>query len=495
MKLKANIGIFIGYSESSRGFRIYNRQTKKIMETLHFKFNELTAMASECNNSEPGFNYMNFQDSSKIITNLEVAFRSNTCYVRNLKGDDLLTGSRESNLYTISISELAASSPVCLMSKATSTKSWLWHRRLSYLNFGTINQLTSNDIVDGFSKFKYNKDHLCLAREQGKSKKASLPPKLVLSTELKLELLHVDLCGPMRVASINGKKYILVIVDDFSWYTWLGIVHNTLITQTPQQNGFVERRNRILVEAARTMVIFYKSSEFIWAEAIATACFTHNRSIVHTRYNKTPYELIYGTKPNVQYFYVFRSLCYPINDRDDLGKIKLKANIGIFIGYSESSREYYATSPPEVSDNFTAHTLDNDDTSSSSSIVVEKDEAPQIVSSSTEQVIMETIHVKFDELTTMASEHDCLEPELQRVNNHISSAEPMNTPSKKDLDNLFGSMFKEYFGKKSSDTSINSAAQPTHFHEDSPSTSSINVEEHEAPPIETTSNEETSQIS
>ncbi|GKC50880.1 integrase, catalytic region, zinc finger, CCHC-type containing protein [Tanacetum coccineum] len=113
---------------------------------------------------------------------LEVAFRSNMYYVQNLEGDVLLTGSRDSNLYTISISEMAASSPVCLMSRATSTKSWLWHRRLSHLNFGSINQLTSKDLLDGLLKFKYNKEHLCSACEQGKSKKASLPPKLVPST-------------------------------------------------------------------------------------------------------------------------------------------------------------------------------------------------------------------------------------------------------------------------------------------------------------------------
>ncbi|GJQ90913.1 retrovirus-related pol polyprotein from transposon TNT 1-94 [Tanacetum coccineum] len=97
---------------------------------------------------------------------------------------------------------MAASSPVCLMSRATSTQSLLWHHRLSHLNFGTINQLISKDVVDGLSKFKYNKDHLCSAYEQGESKKASLPPKLVPSTESKLELLHIDLCGPMRVAII-----------------------------------------------------------------------------------------------------------------------------------------------------------------------------------------------------------------------------------------------------------------------------------------------------
>ncbi|GJR99959.1 integrase, catalytic region, zinc finger, CCHC-type containing protein [Tanacetum coccineum] len=114
---------------------------------------------------------------------LEVAFRSKTCYVRNLEGGDLLTGRRESNLYTIFISDMAASSPVCLIF----------------------------DLVDGLPKFKYGKDHLCSACERGKSKKASHPPKLVSSDHSKLELLHMDLCGPMRVASINGKKYILVI--------------------------------------------------------------------------------------------------------------------------------------------------------------------------------------------------------------------------------------------------------------------------------------------
>ncbi|GJT47970.1 retrovirus-related pol polyprotein from transposon TNT 1-94 [Tanacetum coccineum] len=300
---------------------------------------------------------------------LEVAFRSKTCYVRNLEGDDLLTGDRESNLYTISISDMAASSPVCLMSKATSTKSWLWHHRLSHLNFGTINDLTRLDLVDGLPKFKYEKDHLCSACERGKSKKASHPLKLVPSDHSKLELLHMDLCGPMRVASINGKKYILVIVDDYSRYTWvyflhskdetpeiikkfiaqaqlnykakvckirtdngtefknatlkahyekLGIMQQFSTARTPQQNGVVERqqngvverRNRTLVEAALTILIFSRLPEFLWAEAVATACFTQNRSIIHTR-NKTPYELLRGRKLNVEYFHVFGSLCYP----------------------------------------------------------------------------------------------------------------------------------------------------------------------------------------
>ncbi|GKA03635.1 retrovirus-related pol polyprotein from transposon TNT 1-94 [Tanacetum coccineum] len=412
---------------------------------------------------------------------LEVAFRSNTCYVRNLEGDDLLTGDRESNLYTISISDMASSSPVCLMSKATSTMSWF--------------------II-------WEKIHTCfLVNEE--NQEASHPLKIVPSKSLKLELLHMDLCSPMRVASINGKKYILVIVDDYSRYTWvyflhskdetpeiikkfiaqaqlnykakvckirtdngtefknatlkahyekLGIMQQFSTARTPQQNGVVERRNRTLVEAARTMLIFSRLPEFLWAEAVATACFTQNRSIIHTRHNKTPYELLRGRKPNVEYFHVFGSLCYPTNDRDDLGKMKPKADIGVFIGYSETSRGF------------------------------------RIYNRRTKK-IMETINVKFDELTAMASEHDCLEPELQRFGNHNSSAEEMNTPSKEDLDNLFGPMFEEYFENMFSDTPINSAAQPTQIHEDSPSTSLIIVDEHEAPPIVTTSDEQTSLIS
>ncbi|GJV62095.1 retrovirus-related pol polyprotein from transposon TNT 1-94 [Tanacetum coccineum] len=138
--------------------------------------------------------------------------------------------------------------------------------------------------------------------------------------------------------------------------------------------------------------------------------------------------------------------------------MKPKADIGVFIGYSETSRGF------------------------------------RIYNRRTKKII-ETIHVKFDELTSMASEHDCLEPVLQRFNNNTSSADTMNTPSKEDLDNLFGQMFEEYFEKRSFDTPINSTVQLTQFHEDSPSTSSIIIENHKAPPIETTSDEQISPIS
>ncbi|GKE40203.1 integrase, catalytic region, zinc finger, CCHC-type containing protein, partial [Tanacetum coccineum] len=151
---------------------------------------------------------------------LEVAFRSNTYMVASL--------------------------PVCLLSKATSKKSWLWHRRLSHLNFGIINDLTKHDLVDGIPKFKYSKDHLCSEYGQRKSKKSSNPPKVVPSNHSKLELLHMNLCGPMRVASINGKKYILVIVDDYSRFTWVYFLHTK--DETPEIIKTFIARNTLRID-------------------------------------------------------------------------------------------------------------------------------------------------------------------------------------------------------------------------------------------------------
>nr|GFB37369.1 retrovirus-related Pol polyprotein from transposon TNT 1-94 [Tanacetum cinerariifolium] len=137
---------------------------------------------------------------------LEVAFRRNACFVENLEGVDLLKGVRSTNLYTINFHDMASASPICLMARASSTKSWLWHQRLSHLNFDTINDLAKNDLVSGLPKFKYHKEHLYPSCEQGKSKKASHPPKQVPNSRQRLHLLHMDLCGPMRIASINGKR-------------------------------------------------------------------------------------------------------------------------------------------------------------------------------------------------------------------------------------------------------------------------------------------------
>nr|GEW14752.1 hypothetical protein [Tanacetum cinerariifolium] len=250
----------------------------------------------------------------------------NTCSIRDLDGVDLFKGNRFINLYTINLYDMASYSPICLMARATPTKSWLWHQRLSHLNFDTINDLAKNDLVSSLSKFKYAKEHLCPSCEQGKRKRASYPSKPVSNSKQRLHLLHMDLCGPMRVASINGKC--------------VGITHETSATKTPQQNGVVERKNRMLVEAARTMLIFSHAPLFLWAEAIATVCYTQNRSIIHRCFNKTPYELIQGRKPDISYLHVFGDLCYPKNDHEDIGKLGAKCDIGFFIGYSANFVAY-----------------------------------------------------------------------------------------------------------------------------------------------------------
>nr|GFA78659.1 hypothetical protein [Tanacetum cinerariifolium] len=292
------------------------------------------------------------------------------------------------------------------------------HRRLSHLNFGAINHLARQGLVRGLPKLKFKKDHLCLACAMGKSTRKTHKPKSKDTNQEKLYLLHMDLCGPMRVESVNGKKYILVIVDDYSRFTWVkfvkskdeapdfiikflkmiqvrlkvpvrrirtdngtefvnhtlrdyyeevGISHETSVARSLQQNRVVERRNRTLIEAARTMLIYAQAPLFLWAEAMATACFTQNRSIIRLRHGNTLYEFLHNKHPNLSFFYVFGALCYPTNDSENLGKLQPKADIGIFIGYALTKKAF------------------------------------RIYNRRTRRIV-ETIHVDFDELTAMAFE-------------------------------------------------------------------------------------------
>nr|GFA06399.1 retrovirus-related Pol polyprotein from transposon TNT 1-94 [Tanacetum cinerariifolium] len=264
-----------------------------------------------------------------------------TCFIRDLKGDDLLTGSRGTDLYSITLHDTNSPNPICLMAKATSSQAWLWHRRLSHLNFDTINLLSKNDIVVGLPKLKFIKDHLCSSYELGKAKRKSFHSKLTSSSKRRLQLLHMDLCGPMRVANINGKGYVLVIVDDYSRYTWTHFLRSK--DETPEvlidflrlvQRGLQAQVrvirtdkgtwNRTLVEVARTMLSAAKVPLFFWAEAIATASFTQNRSLVIPRHEKTPYHIINDKKPSVKFFYIFGFVCYIVRDGENLYKMKEK---------------------------------------------------------------------------------------------------------------------------------------------------------------------------
>nr|GEZ02710.1 retrovirus-related Pol polyprotein from transposon TNT 1-94 [Tanacetum cinerariifolium] len=374
-------------------------------------------------------------------SDLEVAFRRNACFVRNLEGVDLLKGDRSTNLYTINLHEMASASPICLMAQAFSTKSWLWHQRLSHLNFDTINDLARYDLVSGLPKFKYRKEHLCPSCDQGKSKRASHPLKPVPNSRQRLHLLHMDLCGPMRVASINGKRYVLVIMDDYSRYTWVhflrskdeapkviitflkrimvllqspviiirtdnntefknhvlkeyfdtvGISHQMSSVRTSQQNGVVERRNRMLVEAARTMLIFTRAPLFLWAEAIATAY---------------------------------------------IGKLGAKVDIGFFIGYSVDSYTYR-------------------------------------IYNRRKKKIMETMNVSFDEFSAMAFEQHSSKPRLQSMTSgqislgldltYASSTLTTQQPTEGELDLLFEAMYDDYIGD-TAPTSTNSSSHATNI--------------------------------
>nr|GFA52809.1 hypothetical protein [Tanacetum cinerariifolium]GFA52829.1 hypothetical protein [Tanacetum cinerariifolium] len=243
-----------------------------------------------------------------------------------------------------------------------------------------VEGLSHNLFSVGLPLLKYDKDHLCPSCQLRKSKKAFHPLKTENSNKEILSFLHMDLCGPMRTESINKKRYILVIVDDYTRFGWVrflrikdetpavfkkflknsqlalkatvrtvrtdngtefvnktltdlfesvGITHKTSVPQSPLQNGVVERQNRTLMEAARTMLIFAKAPLFLWAEAVASAYYTLNRSLIHTLYGQTYYELLKGKKPDLKYFKVFGSLCYPTNVYDDVGKLKVKADIGL----------------------------------------------------------------------------------------------------------------------------------------------------------------------
>nr|GEW19695.1 retrovirus-related Pol polyprotein from transposon TNT 1-94 [Tanacetum cinerariifolium] len=302
-------------------------------------------------------------------SDLEVPFRQHTCFIRNLKGVDLLTESQGNNLYTLSLGDMM-----------------------------------TQGLVRGLPKIKFEKDHLCFACATGKSKKKSHKPKSKDTNQEKLYLLHMKLCGPMRDESVNGKKYILVVVDDYSRFTWVkclrskdeaidfiikflkmiqvrlkvGISHKTSVARPPQQNGVVERRNHMLIEAAHTMLIYAQAPLFLWAEVVATACYTQNRSIVRLRYSKTPYELLHDKLPDLSFLHVFGTLCYPTNNSENLGKLQPKADIGIFIGYALTKKAFWIYNRP------------------------------------TRQIV-ETIHVDFDELTAMASEQSSSGPALHEM--------------------------------------------------------------------------------
>ncbi|GKD93245.1 retrovirus-related pol polyprotein from transposon TNT 1-94 [Tanacetum coccineum] len=276
-------------------------------------------------------------------SNLEVAFSQQIRFIHNLEGVDLLTGSRGNNLYTLSFGDMMAYSPICVLLKASKTN------------------------------------------VMGKSKKKPYKPKSKDTNQEKLYLLHMDLCGPMCVASVNGKKYILVIVDDYSRFTWV----KCLRSKDEAPDFIIKFLKMIQVQ----LKVHLSTSKWLALnrEAVATACYTQNHSIVHLRHGKTPYKLLHDKLPDLSFFHVFGALCYLTNDNENLGKLQPKADIGILIGYAPTKKAF------------------------------------RIYNRRTIRII-KTIHVDFDELTVMASEHSSSGPALHEMTLTIISSGLMPNP-------------------------------------------------------------------
>ncbi|XP_042983258.1 uncharacterized protein LOC122312662, partial [Carya illinoinensis] len=319
-----------------------------------------------------------------------VTFKMDKCIILNDHDCNIcFIAFRNNNVYTIDFEEITSQDAICL--SAQNETSWLWHRRLGHANMELISKLSKNDLVRGLPKTYFLKDKICDACQFGKQTKTSFKTKKHISTTRPLQLIHMDLFGPNRVASLGGKYYAFVIVDDFSRYTWViflahkdeahnaftklckriqnekgytissirsdrgkefvnknietfcdenGFIHNFSAPRTPQQNGVVERKNRSLQEMARTMLNENNLPSYFWAEAVSTACYVINRVMLRSKLDKTPYELWNEKKPNIGYFHVFGCKCFILNDRDNLGKFDAKSDEGIFLGYSTNSKAY-----------------------------------------------------------------------------------------------------------------------------------------------------------
>ncbi|GJY89374.1 putative ribonuclease H-like domain-containing protein [Tanacetum coccineum] len=300
---------------------------------------------------------------------------------------------REHDLYTFSISELQPEQNVtCLVAKASLDESTRWHRRMAHVNFKTINKLAKEGLVDGLPLKVFTNEHNCVACNKGKQHKASYKhiSAVRLITET-LQLLHMDLFGPTNIRSIDQKYYSLVVTDDFSRFTWtfflgtkdetfyvlkefIALIENQLNKKvkgircdngtefknaklielcgekgikrdysnprTPQQNGVAERKNRTLIEAARTMLADSKLPTMFWTEAVSTACYVLNRVSITNPHNKTPYELISGKVPQIGHLKPFGCQVTILNTSDHLGKFEGKADEGYLVGYAPNSKAY-----------------------------------------------------------------------------------------------------------------------------------------------------------
>ncbi|GJW58848.1 putative ribonuclease H-like domain-containing protein [Tanacetum coccineum] len=299
---------------------------------------------------------------------------------------------RKNNMYSVDLKNIVPKGGLtCLFAKATSNEFKLWHRRIGHINFKTMNKLVKGNIVRGLPSKLFENNQTCVACQKGKQHKASCKSKIVSSISQPLYMLHMDLFGPTFVKSLMKKMYCLVVTDYYNRFSWVfflaakdetsgilksfitrvenlidqrvkvircdngtefknkemnqfcerkGIKREFSVARTPQQNGVAERKNRTLIEAARTMLADSKLPTTFWAEAVNTACYVQNRVLVTKPHNKTPYELFLGRKPALGFMRPFRCPVTILNTIDHLGKFDGKADEGFFVGYSINSKAF-----------------------------------------------------------------------------------------------------------------------------------------------------------
>ncbi|XP_073036620.1 uncharacterized protein [Primulina eburnea] len=316
--------------------------------------------------------------------NLLVKFDKHNCEVFDESNVCIITGTRSSdNCYQIG-EDLS-----CKHVQITELD--LWHQKLGHANFKTLKNLSKYDAVRGMPNLSSGISYVCGDCQKGKQTHVSHPMLPIPGTTRCLELLHMDLMGPMEVESLGGKKYSFMCVDDFSRFSWVnfikeksdtfevfknlitritnlhslkiirirtnhgkefenrsfssfcdrkGISHEFSAPKTPQQNGIAERKNRTLQEMARVMLTSKNLAKRFWAEALNTACHISNRVYLRSGSTMTSYEIIMGKKPNLRYFHVFGCVCYTLNDRDQLAKFDSKSDKYLFLGYATNSRAY-----------------------------------------------------------------------------------------------------------------------------------------------------------
>ncbi|CAN1304210.1 Retrovirus-related Pol polyprotein from transposon TNT 1-94 [Linum perenne] len=318
-------------------------------------------------------------------TKNKVIFEPSSCCVQRISdGKVLCIGSRKNNIYTINMKNQNAFLEHCFTAVSLSPET-VWHRKLGHISSSRIALLQSKNLVRGLPPLKQSSNSFCDVRVRGKQTKTSFKSVKTLSTSHPLQLLHMDLFGPTNIKSLGGKQFALVIVDDYSRFTWVfflanksdcfsvfktfalqisnslsskiigirsdhggefsslefetflklqGISHSFSAPRTPQQNGVAERKNRALLDLSRTMMLDHSTPKYFWAEAVSTACYILNRTLIRKILNKTPYELLKNKTPNLNYFHPFGCRCFLLNTKDLLGKFDARSVEGIFLGYS-----------------------------------------------------------------------------------------------------------------------------------------------------------------